>query len=467
MTATREQTIEWARASLESGDFVRHLAAMVAVPSESQIPERHPELGRYLAEVVAPMLTGIGFEIAIHPNPRPAFGPILLAQRIEDPDRPTILLYGHGDVVNGQAPTWRAGLDPWSVATEGGRIYGRGTADNKGQHLIAIEALRAVLAGRPGLGFNARFIIETGEEVGSPGLRDFVLQNREACAADVFIGLDGPRQSTHVPEMRLGARGGVTFDLRVALRKGNFHSGHWGGVLPDAGVILAHALASIISAQGEVLVDGWRPPGIPASVRDACRAIRFEDLPGLPEVDPAWGEPDLSKAEKIYAWTSAVILAFKTGNTESPVNAVQGEAWARVQVRHDVELAGADIMPALRRHLDARGFGMVSIHEIEGREMFPASRTDPAAPWVRAVGASMARTTGQAPNVVPNSSGGNPSEFFRSGLGIPVIWIPNSYAASGQHAADEHLLVAAVGQGLEVMAGLFWDLGQSDFALPD
>lgn len=463
----RDGAVARARASLASGAYLARLQRMVAVPSESLRPGGQSELHRYLAEVAVPMLEELGFDCAIHPNPRPEHGPILLAERFEDPARPTVLIYGHGDVVNGQAELWRPGLDPWTVTVEGQRIYGRGTADNKGQHLIAVEALRAILAGRGLLGFNARFIIETGEEVGSPGLYEFIQLNRQACAADVFIGLDGPRQSTMIPEMRLGARGGVVFDLKVDERAGNFHSGHWGGVLTDAPVILAGALASMISPGGKILVDGWRPDGIPDSVRAACRAIRFEDLPGLPEADPDWGEPGLTKAEKIYAWTSAVILAFEAGNTGAPVNAVHGRAWARVQVRHDVGIDGNSIVPALRRHLDARGFAMVQIHEIAGRSMFPPSRTDPAEPWVRAVGASMTRTTGEPPNVVPNSSGGNPSEFFRAGLGVPVIWIPNSYAASGQHAADEHLLVPAVDQGLAVMAGLFWDLGEPGFALPD
>ena len=121
------------------------------------------------------------------------------------------------------------------VTVRGERWYGRGTVDNKGQHLIAIHALRAVLAERGDgtLGFNAKVIVETGEEQGSPGLRALIRRDRDLLDADVFIGLDGPRQTTFMPELKLGARGGVAFDLLVDCREGEHHSGHWGGVLTD------------------------------------------------------------------------------------------------------------------------------------------------------------------------------------------------------------------------------------------
>ena len=93
--------------------------------------------------------------------------PFLVAERIEDPDALTVLVYGHGDTVRGLDDLWRPGLAPWTLEVEGDRIYGRGTADNKGQHSINIAALAAVLAERGRLGFNVKFLIEMGEEVGS------------------------------------------------------------------------------------------------------------------------------------------------------------------------------------------------------------------------------------------------------------------------------------------------------------
>jgi acetylornithine deacetylase/succinyl-diaminopimelate desuccinylase-like protein len=459
MNGSRDGAITRARRFFDDGVFVDTLARLVAIPTESQLPERATDLYRYCEEGVGPLLRKMGFDVRIFDNPRKGRGPILLASRIEDKTKPTALIYGHGDVVRGLAESWRSGVSPWAVTADGNRLYGRGTADNKGQHLVAIEGLRAVLEEQGALGFNAKVLIEMGEEVGSPGLADFLEQQRDLCAADVFIASDGPRQTTRLPEMRLGSRAGIAFDLVVKLREGAQHSGHWGGVLADPGFILAHALATMVSSNGRILVPGWTPKEIPDAVRKICHSIVFEDMPDLPEADATWGEPGLSKAEKIFAWTSVVVLAFLTGHPDSPTNAVQPEAVARVQVRHTVDIEGDAIIPALRKHLDAHGFRDVQIREDGSRDAFAASRTDPDDLWVKMIGESMRLTTGRAPNIVPNSSGGNPSRMFLDILGIPVIWVPHSYAACQQHAPNEHALVPLIREGLALMAGIWWDIG--------
>ena len=457
---TREAAIAGAHAIWDDGDYLERLRALVAVPTESQMTEHLGDLQRYCDDVLGPMVRAIGFETVVLDNPQAGRGPVMIASRIENPALPTVLIYGHGDVVRGEPARWRVGLDPWAVTVEGDRVYGRGVVDNKGQHLIAIEALRAVIAARGRLGFNAKVLVETGEEVGSPGIRDFLVRHRELCAADVFIGLDGPRQTNFMPEVKLGARGGVAFDLVCDLREGSHHSGHWGGVLADPGFILSHALATIVSPRGRILVPGWLPAHVPNSVRQACADIVFEDMAGLPEADPRWGEPGMSKAERIFAWTSVIVLASVTGSPDAPVNAVAGTARARLQVRHTVDVAAESLIPALRAHLAAQGFGIVRVEPVLERDAFPASRTDPDEPWVKFVVASLAATAGRAPNVIPNSSGSNPSQIFKEELGTPVIWIPHSYAGCHQHGPDEHGLGSLFREGLGLMAGLWWDIGE-------
>ena len=460
MTATREGAIARAQRCFDDGAYLAALRRLVAVPTESQMKDSQLALTRYCTETMPALMNGMGFSTTVLDNPRPGRGPVFVATRIEDPALPTVLVYGHGDVVRGLADKWTDGLDPWAVTVRGDKWYGRGTVDNKGQHLIAIEALRAVMAERGGtLGFNAKVLVETGEEQGSPGLRDMLRQNATMLSGDVFIGLDGPRQTTFMPEMKLGARGGVAFDLLVHLRDHAHHSGHWGGVLTDPAFVLAHALASIVSREGRIQVEGWLPKEIPPSVRRAIGGLVFENIPGLPEEDAGWGEPGLTKAEKIFGWTSAIVLAQITGHPDAPTNAVQGEARARLQIRHTADVKGDTIIPALRRHLDARGFAEVRIVPVMERDMFSAARTDPDNPWVAMVAGSMERTAGRAPNIVPNSSGSNPSDMFLEELNMPVIWIPNSYAGCNQHGPDEHALAPLLREGLGLLAGIWWDIG--------
>ena len=99
----------------------------------------------------------------------------------------------------------------------------------------------------------------------------------------------------------------------------------------DPGIILAHAIASLTTASGEILVPEWRPPPIPNSVRAAIAGLEIDGGENAPAIDPDWGEPGLSAAEKVFAWNTFEVLAFKTGNPEHPVNAVPPRASAQYQ----------------------------------------------------------------------------------------------------------------------------------------
>ena len=116
-------------------------------------------------------------------------------------------------------------------------------------------------------------------------------------------------------------------------------------------------------------------------------------------------------------------------------------------------------IPALRKHLDEHALHAVEINTNIGRDQFPASRTDPDHPWVNWVKESIVTTTGTSPNILPCSAGSNPSELFKAGLDVPVVWIPHSYSGCNQHGADEHGLRSMFREGIGVVAGLFWDLG--------
>ncbi len=459
---TRDGAIARALAHFDSGGFRAQLAELVAIPSTSQEEAHASDVARYLADAIRPWLERLGFTVAIHPNPAAGkgAGPILLAERMEDGLRPTVVTYGHGDTVRGLEAQWSEGIAPWRLTERGERWYGRGSADNKGQHALNLAALEAVLAERDGrLGFNLKLVLETSEERGSPGLREFVQAHRERLEGDVLIGSDGPRVAPETPTIATGTRGTFHFDLTVALRPGGVHSGHWGGLIADPAVVLSHAIACIIDRHGRILVRDWLPEGgVPGPVRAALAGCPVEGGVEAPEIDPSWGEPGLSAAEKIYGWNSFIVLAMTSGRPDNPVNAVASDARAHCQIRYTADSDPAGFAPALRRHLDAAGFPEVRI-EGAGVRM-PASRTDPAHPWVRWAAGSMARSLGRPVQVIPNSSGGLPGDVFADHLGVPLIWVPHSYNGCRQHGPDEHLLVAPAREGIAAMAGLWWDLGE-------
>jgi len=456
----RNTAIERAERYFDEGGFVEDLARRVAIASTSQEPEGAPALRAYLADELAPRLESLGYRCAIRDNPQPAFGPLLVARRVEDPALPTVLTYGHGDVVRGQAESWREGLSPWRLVREGDRLYGRGTADNKGQHSINLAALECVLAERGRLGFNSTILIETGEETGSPGLAEFCRAHREELAADVLIASDGPRLTPSRPTIFGGTRGALNFELRLDLREGGHHSGNWGGLLANPGIILAHAIASIADARGQIRVPEWRPSTLTEPVRRALAGVAVDGGEDGPRVDPDWGEASLTPAERVFGWNSFEVLAFRTGNPERPVNAIPPSAIAYCQLRFVVGTDPDDILPALRRHLDREGFAQVEVAPSRSSTVMSATRLDPEDPWARWAIASLERTAGRAPVLLPNLGGSLPNEVFTDILGMPTVWVPHSYASCSQHAPNEHLLAPVAREGLRLMTGLFWDLGE-------
>jgi acetylornithine deacetylase/succinyl-diaminopimelate desuccinylase-like protein len=462
--SNRSAAISKAETYFDSGAFEEELGRLVAIPSESQTQEGLPHCARYLDEAMIPAFEAMGFACQVFENPLEGCGPVLLASRIEDEALPTVLGYGHGDVIRGLADKWTKGAGPWKTAREGDRLYGRGTADNKGQHLINMRAIEAVLGTRGRLGFNAKFMIETGEENGSKGLREVIETNRSAFMADGFIASDGPRVRADRPTVSLGCRGAVNFDLVCNLREGGHHSGNWGGALADPAAILAHAISTIVSPTGAIQVPEWRPEPLRPLVRELLADIELDGGPEGPKIDQDWGEPGFRPAERVYAWNSFAVLAMLAGIPDSPVNAIAPFARAHCQLRF---IAGTDvdgILPALRRHLDLHGFASrVTVEKAPEANAagFFASRTEPDDPWAAWVRQSLERTAGAPPAVLPQMGGSICNELFTDVLGIPAIWVPHSYAGCSQHAPDEHVLLPVCRSALGLMAGLYWDLGES------
>jgi acetylornithine deacetylase/succinyl-diaminopimelate desuccinylase-like protein len=460
---TRAEAIDRVRQHLHCGDFLADLDRRVAYKTESQNPERDEALRGYLEQELQPAFSQLGFSTRLIESPT-GKSPYLLAEYRENPSAPTVLMYGHGDVVDGMVGEWRNDLDPWRLTTVDNRVYGRGTADNKGQHSINMAALRAVREARGGqLGFNAKFIVEMGEEIGSPDLREVCEALREELSADLFLASDGPRLSADRPTIFLGCRGGIRVHLDVALREGSHHSGNWGGILANPATILSSAIACLVDGQGRLLLDELKPPRISNQIRSTLADVKIEPMSDEPAISPDWGETGLSPAERLYAWNTLEVLAMSSANIAKPANAIPGQAHAVLQLRFVVGTKVDTIVDVVQRHLNARGFSMV---KVRATQSFAASRTELGNPWIDWAAASIRNTTGKQPAVLPNFGGSLPNDVFSETLGLPTIWVPHSYPGCSQHAPDEHILLSVTEEALGIMAGLFWDLGEVSRATP-
>ena len=302
-------------------------------------------------------------------------------------------------------------------------------------------------------------LVETGEETGSPGLDEFCATHADRFRADVFIASDGPRVDAATPTVFMGSRGAFNFTMTLELRDGGHHSGNWGGLLANPGVVLAHALASMIDERGEILVDGWKAEPLPDAVRAAIAELTVGTDPESPSIDD-WGEPGLTPEERVFGTNTFDVLAFETGNPRNPVNAIPPRAVAHGHLRLVVGTDLDDLLPALRRHLDARGFEAIEL-TANDVSMRP-TRLDPEHPWAQWAIASIADTADRPVAVVPNLGGSLPNDVFAHTLGLPTIWVPHSYPGCSQHAPNEHLVADTCRDALRIMTGLWWDLGAGD-----
>src|SRR5438270_665185 len=307
------------------------------------------------------------------------------------------------------------------------------------------------------VGFNAKFLVERGEEIGSPDLNKVCVSLRDELKADLFLASDGPRLSAERPTIFLGCRGGLRIHLDVNLRDGGHHSGNWGGVLANPAPILANAIATLVDGHGRLSLDQLKPPRLSNAIRNALADVKVEPMADEPQLSDGWGEEGLSAAERLYAWNTLEVLAISAGNVDKPANAIPGQARAVLQLRFVVGTKFDQVVDAVRAHLHEHGFPMV---EVSATQSFVASRTDFETPWIKWTADSIRETTGKPTAVLPNFGGSLPNDVFSDTLGLPTVWGPHSYPGCSEHAPDEHILLDLTEEALGIMAGLFWDLGE-------
>ncbi len=227
----------------------RDLEELVRIESVWADPDRRDEVHRS-ARAVADLLSQAGFDDVRIVSEGGA--PAVIARYPAPPGAPTVLLYAHHDVQpEGDRGQWVS--PPFEPAERGGRLYGRGTADDKAGIATHVAAFRAH-GGRPPVGVTV--FVEGEEESGSPSLGRLLAAHRDALAADVIVIADSDNWSTDIPALTVSLRGMADCVVEVATLDHGLHSGLWGGVVPDALTVLVRLLASLHDDDGNVAVAG-------------------------------------------------------------------------------------------------------------------------------------------------------------------------------------------------------------------
>ncbi len=318
----------------------RDLEDLVRIESVWADPARRGEVQRS-ADAVVKLLSDAGFKNVQIVSEGGA--PAVIARHPAPPGAPTVLLYAHHDVQpEGDHTQWNS--PPFEPTERDGRLYGRGTADDKAgiaTHLAAFRAHR----GNPPVGVTV--FVEGEEESGSPSLSRLLAAHRETLASDVIVIADSDNWSTEVPSLTVSLRGLADCVVEVATLDHGLHSGLWGGVAPDALTALVRLLASLHDDEGNVAVEGLHEAAA-ADVDYPPARVRAEAglLDGVREIGSG------SVPQRLWAKPAITVIGIDTTPIDKASNTLIPRARAKVSMRVAPGGDAEEHLAALTRHLE-------------------------------------------------------------------------------------------------------------------
>lgn len=397
-----------------------------------------------------------GFEVQVFPT---AHHPIVYGE-IGPKDAPfTWLSYGHYDVYPADAKAEGWARDPWQPVVDGDRIWGRGTGDNKGQHLALLNAIALYRELHGELPIRIKVVLEGNEETGSRPLPEFVETHREMLRADLCCYSDGPMFPNDQPVLLMGVRGVLGLEFAATGAKRNLHSGNFGGVAPNPTLDLIHLLAEMVDRDGRLLVPGagYADVTVTPSELEAVKTLPLdrEGVMASMGVAPTVADP-ATFHERLMLRPAFNVSGFASGYTGAGHKTIIfREALAKADIRMVGGQDPAQVLAAVRKFAADRGYANIEIRELKST---PASRTSLDDPFVPIVKGAVAKGFGREPLVVPSLGGTTPDYVFTRLLGLPSIVVPLAPYDENNHAPNEStkvsLYLAGVRTGMHLIEAL-------------
>lgn len=440
-----------ARFRSELDDFLR-------IPSVSAKAE-HDGDTRRTAEWLQGRLSDAGLDAEVIETDR---HPVVLGEwRGAGPDAPTVLVYGHYDV---QPPEpldeWTS--PPFEPTERDGRIYARGSADDKGQLYMHVKALETLLATRGTLPVNVVVLAEGEEEIGSPNLVPFVEQHLDQLACDLVLISDTGMFAEGLPSLLFSLRGLAYFELQVRGANSDLHSGEYGGAVANPGNALARILASLHDADGRIAIEGFYD-----DVREWDEETR-EGIAALPHDDEAFrqhlgvpeltGEQGYGTLERLWIRPTCDVHGLLCGYTgEGAKTVLPNRAMAKVSFRlvptQDDRRVG-ELLEAHVRRVSPPGVE-VEVRALHGARPWRANIDGPA---FEAAGEALEEAFGTRP-VATGGGGSIPIVVeFEERLGAPALLVGFSLPGCNMHAPNEWLSAENFEKGIDALVRLYGKL---------
>ena len=441
-------------------EFLEELGRWVAIPSISADPERAGDVRRCCERVVERM-RAIGLDAKVLETDG---NPLAYGQWLGAPGKPTALIYGHYDVQPvDPVELWQT--PPFEATVRDGKVYGRGTVDDKGQVLMHLAAIEAHLRERGALPINVKVVVEGEEEIGSPNFDAAVQRYREQFAADLAIVSDTAVYAEDTPSLTTSLRGLVHWEISLHGPTDDLHSGFFGGVVMNPIEALARIVASFKDENGRVLVPGFYD-GVPELTRDLrgeLMALAFDEKDeaeklGVPELA---GETGRLALENLWHRPTLECNGI-WGGYQGPGSKTIIPSWAKVKI--SARLVGQQDPQRVRRVVTEfversapRGV-RVTVESDGGVRPVVVSRDHPV---VRAAAAAMEAGFGKAPVFIGAGGSIGPVETFDRILGLPQIMLGVGLPDDHIHAPNEKFTLSQFFGGIKTVASLYDEVAKS------
>ncbi len=438
--------------------FLHELKELLAIPSVSSQSDRKPEMLR-AAEWLKNHALGIGLQnVQILETEG---HPVVYADWLGAPGKPTLLLYGHYDV-QPEDPIDKWETPPFEGTIRGDNLYGRGTADDKGQIFIHLKAIEAFLKNAGALPVNLKIIFEGEEEVGSAHLGTFVEQHKELLKADLILISDSGMFAKGVPSVTYALRGLAYMEVEVTGANGDLHSGSFGGSIHNPIQALAEMIASLHDKKGRITVKGMYD-----DVRPLTRGERaaFAKLPWSDRkyakslgVKQLHGEKGFTTLERLWARPTLECNGIWGGYTgEGTKTVLPAKAFAKISMRLVPDQKSAKIAKLFERHLRAIAPKTVNVRvrHLHGGE--PAI-TPVDSPGVQAAVAALEKGFGKKP-LYQREGGSIPIVVeFKRLLGIDSVLLGFGLPDENAHAPNEFISLDNFFGGIRTAAHYYNEL---------
>lgn len=427
---------------------LEELMEWLTIPSISSLSEHKGDVAR-AAEWTAAALKRAGLEnVAIHTTPG---HPVVYADYLHAPGKPTVLVYGHYDV-QPVDPLELWTTPPFEPTIRGDKLYARGATDDKGQLFLHIKAVEAILHQEKTLPVNIKFCIEGEEEITSPNLPPFLEAHQELLAADVVLISDSDMPDRGKPGICVGLRGLCSLDVHVQTANTDLHSGSFGGGVPNSLHALVALLTTLHDEQGRVSVEGFYDDVAPlsAEMRSDFASLDFDEekLRNSLELPALFGEEGYSFVERVGARPTLELNGVYGGfQGEGTKTVIPREAYAKITCRLVDQQKPQDILDKIERHLH-RHTPIGARVTVTQREKGNPFTMDPNVPMLQKAADAFEAVYGQRP-VFTKDGGSIPIvEAFARVLQTPVVLLGFGLPDENLHAPNEHFNLYNFDRGL-------------------